>query len=260
MINKLLGNNRFYILSFSILLSLMVFAWLRLVIPDDRLLVMRSQQIFGLLSMIYLYVTLLISPLASIVGSQPIKSLIFARRAIGVSAFYFAIAHAVIAFWGQMGGFDQLQYLPALFIWSLLGATVAIVIMFYMTVTSTDWLIKTMTYRWWKLSHRLIYIGGGLILLHVWTLGTHLVEPWLQYVLLGSLALLAGLEMFRVVKYVNKKWQLFGRDESVVVGIAAWAIVVTLVVLTPSVVPNYHSRHTDSSGSQNTNIHKMMGH
>lgn len=260
MINKLLGNNRFYILTFSILLSLMVWAWLRLVIPDDRLLMMRSQQIFGLLSMVYLYVTLLISPLAAIVGFRRMKGAIFARRALGVSAFYFGLLHTAIVFWGQMGGFGQLEYLPALFIWSLLGAAVAIAIMFYMTVTSTDWFIKTMTYKWWKLSHRLIYLGGVLILLHVWSLGTHLVEPWLQLVLLGSLALFTGLEICRVVKFVNKKWQLFGRDEAVVVGIAAWAIVVTLVVLTPTVVPNYHSRHTDKSPTENSNIHKMMGH
>ncbi|MDN5819213.1 MAG: ferric reductase-like transmembrane domain-containing protein [bacterium] len=258
--NKLLANNRFYILSFSILLSVMVFAWLRLTLADNQLLIMRTQQIFGLLSIIYLYVALAISPVAAIVGSQRIKPIIFARRSIGVSAFYYGLAHTVIVFWGQMGGFSQVEYLPALFIWSLIGGTVAIAIMFYMTITSTDWFIRVMTYRWWKLSHRLIYIGGILILLHVWSLGTHLVSASWQFALLGSLAVLAGLQTVRIVKFVNKKWQLFNRDESVVVGIAGWAIVVTLVVLTPSVVPNYHSRHTDSSKTETTNIHKMMGH
>ena len=257
----LLSNNRFYILSFSIFLSLFIFAWLRLQISDDQLLIIRSQQIYGLTAMIYLYIALAISPISSIVGGGRIKQLIFSRRAIGVSAFYFGLLHSVIAFWGQLGGFSNVELLPTLFIWSLIGGTIALVVMFAMTVTSTDGFIKAMSYRKWKWLHRSIYIGGILILLHVWSLGTHMVSPAIQLIFLAALALLTALEVFRALQFLNKKYQIFSKEEAMVTGIAAWAIVVTLIVITPSIVPNYHSRHTDKSDDKtSSDIHKMMGH
>ena len=57
---------------------------------SDQLFIIRLQQIYGLASIILWYLVVIIGPMGHIVGKHRTKHLEFMRRAIGVSAFYFA--------------------------------------------------------------------------------------------------------------------------------------------------------------------------
>lgn len=247
---KLRDNSRFYILVSTLLLSVGVFALLRLRIPSDQLFYIRVQQVYGFLCVLYWYVALVISPLGYVIGKQRLRHAAFARRAIGVSAFYFATLHGAIALWGQLGGIGQLRYLPTLFQWSLLGGLIACGILFVMAATSFDVVVKVMTFRWWKWLHRLVYIGGVVAVLHIWTVGTHLAYSSVQVAAFAALIVLSGLELYRVTKLVNQKYLHLGRAEAATLFMALWIMAVTIIGSIPVVVRNYHSRHADHSTQQ----------
>lgn len=246
---NLLDNSRFFILAFSFLLSVAVFAWLRLSIESDQLLSIRTQQAYGLISLIFWYAAMIISPLGYAIGKHRMKHVEFSRRAIGVSAFYFAFLHAATALFGQLGGFQQIQHLPDLFKWSLFGGAIALLVLAIMAVTSFDRVIKFMTFRKWKWLHRLVYTAGILVILHIWMIGTHLAYGWAQVGGFIALALLSGLEVFRVVHLANQKHLRLRRAEAAMMAVASWAILLTLILMVPFFIQNYHSRHTNHDGS-----------
>lgn len=243
----LLSNSRFYVLAFSLILSVAVFAWLRMVIESDQLFYIRSQQLYGLICLIFWYVAMIISPIGHIVGKHRMKHIEFARRAIGVSAFYFAFLHAAIALFGQLGGIGQIQYLPDLFKWSLLGGAVALVVLAMMAVTSFDKVIKFMSFRKWKWLHRLVYTAGVLVILHIWMIGTHLAYDWAQIGGFVALAILSGLEILRMVRAANRKYLQFNRIDAAIMAIAVWVLILVLIAAIPTSVQNYHSRHASHS-------------
>src|SRR5438309_1884165 len=109
---QLLSNIRFYVLTSSILLSGMIFALLTWIIPQGQLQIIRLEQTYGLLSLLYLYITLLAGPFCYRFKLFPFRAqYLKARRALGVSVFYFAFLHSIIAFFGQLGGFNGLGFL-----------------------------------------------------------------------------------------------------------------------------------------------------
>ena len=245
----MLNNSRFYILVTSILLSMAVVGFLRITIVSDQLFYIRTQQVFGLLGVMYWYVAMIISPIGYIIGKQHMKKWEFARRAIGVSAFYFVLLHGVIALWGQLGGLTELQYLPTMFKWSLAGGAVAFSILLIMALTSFDVVVKFMTYRKWKWLHRLVYVGGVLALIHIWTVGTHLAYSQVQVAAFVALLVLAGLELYRSVGKANDAYLHLNKSEAITLFISSWAVVAVLLLATPTLIKNYHSRHTDHSES-----------
>lgn len=221
----------------------MVFAWARLVFQSDQLFFIRTQQVYGYLCILFWYFALIISPIGHVIGKQRIKKLEFARRAIGVSAFYFAVLHAAIAIWGQFGGLNQLQYLPELFKWSLIGGVIALAVLGIMAATSFDVVVKYMTFRRWKWLHRLVYVAGILAVMHVWSIGTHLAYGGVQIGAFAALVVLSGLELFRVTKLVNEKYLHLAKTEATTLFVTLWAIVVALILAIPFLVQNYHSKH-----------------
>lgn len=249
---RLLDNSRFYILAFSLLLSGAIFAWVRLHAGDDQLFLIRLQQTFGFVSLFYWYCALVISPIGYVIGKHRMKKIEFSRRAIGVSAFYFALLHGCVALWGQLGGIGQLSYLPALFIWSLIGGAAGFGILLIMAATSFDKVVGFMTFRWWKWLHRLGYVGGIAVMLHIWTIGTHLAYGGVQIAVFIALMVLAGLETYRTAVLINKNYLHLGKTEAAVGGVAMWAIIVAVVFAVPAYVQNYHSRHTVHEGSTHT--------
>lgn len=241
--NSLLDNSRFYILTASILLSIATAAWLRLQIASDQLYFIRLQQLFGLFCLCYWYLALIVSPLGYVIGKQRTKHLQFARRAIGVSAAYFATLHAAVALWGQLGGLGEIDLLPPLFKWSLAAGDIALLILLAMAATSFDRVISFMTFRKWKWLHRFVYGSFVLAVLHIWTIGTHLAYPAVKWAAFTALVVLAGLELFRVTKLLNDKYLHVDLGERAILFISAWAIVSALIAAIPVFVGNYHSQH-----------------
>lgn len=241
----LLYNLRFYVLMTSLLGSVMLFAWMRISVVSDQLFLIRTQQIFGLCSVALWYTALVISPLSYVLGKDRIQYLIFARRGIGVSAAYFALLHGTIALFGQLGGIGQLALLPTLFKWSLFAGAIAFIILCIMAATSFDAVIRRMTYKRWKLLHRLGYIGGVLAVIHVWTIGTHIAYSATQLVALGALIALSGLETYRVVTLTIRKFPEFkSKDYAVTLFLAIWLFWIVAIMAIPGTIRNYHSRHT----------------
>ena len=130
-IQNLPDNSRFYVLVFSVLLSIFVLCLLRVQISGDQLFSIRAGQAFGYISAVHLYLALVVSPLKKVVGGgrRWVQNLEFSRRAIGVSAAYFAFLHAAVALWGQIGGFGGLTLLPERFVWSLAFGVIALVVL-----------------------------------------------------------------------------------------------------------------------------------
>jgi DMSO/TMAO reductase YedYZ heme-binding membrane subunit len=225
---------------------------LRLINESDQLYFIRLQQVYGLLAVCLWYVALIISPLSFLFGKDRLKRLIFARRAIGVSAFYFASLHAAIAMQVQLGGIAKFTSLPDIFQWSVIGGAYALVILGLMAATSFDVVIRFMTYRKWKWLHRLGYVGGIVLLLHIWSIGTHMAYTGVQLAAFGMLMILTGLESYRIITQLNEKYLRLDKPERLTLFIASWSIVGGLVFMIPLVIENYHSRHTDHAESSHT--------
>lgn len=245
-------NSRFYVLLSSVLLSVLVLSVLRLTIADDQLYAIRTQQLFGMLCLIYWYIALIISPLGYALGKQRMRHIEFARRAIGVSAFYFAALHGAVALWGQLGGIDQLQFLPTLFQWSLAAGATALAVLGVMALTSFDVVVRFMTYRKWKWLHRLVYGAWLLVVIHVWSVGTHLAYTNVQLAAFAALALLSGLELYRIVGSLTTKKLHLSKTEFVTFFMAVWIAALALILTIPVVIQNYHSRHTEHGSSSHS--------
>jgi methionine sulfoxide reductase heme-binding subunit len=258
-LRNLPSNSRFYILCFSVVLSVYVAAQLRLQIAGDQLFFIRLEQTYGLVSLCYLYVALLISPLSKLVGKKPWMGIVlFSRRAIGVSAFGFALLHALVAVWGQLDGLRGVLLLPAIFQWSLAFGAAMLFILLLMALTSFDKVIRFMTFRKWKWLHRFVYIGSVLVLLHVWLIGTHVAYDAVQLGGFAAIALLLGLETWRMTRELAKKYPEFGRKpEFYTLILATWVMCMTLLFLLPSIVSNYHSAH---EGAGHMQMEKGMQH
>ena len=255
---KLLHNLRFYVLVGSLLCSAVVVAGLRLVIASDQLWLIRVEQVFGLLAVLYLYTALLISPLAHVFGKARLRYLVFARRAIGVSAAYFALLHGGFALWGQLGGLSALAYLPIAFQWSFAAGAAGLAVVLVMAATSFDAVVQRMTYRSWKLLHRTIYVGSFLILLHVWMVGTHVSYGWVQLTGFLLLALLLGLEAYRIAGALARRFtELRAREYFITVAVSLWVIGLALLISVPALVQNYHSaRHDDHTAETSEATHE----
>ncbi len=131
-----------------------------------------------------------------------------ARRALGVSAFYFGLLHGLFAFFGQLGGFAGLGFLSSKYLLAISLSFIALVILFLMTVTSFDFMVAKLTYPKWKFLHRFVYIAGVLILLHALMLGTHFsdLSSTIPQIFFSALAILLLLEANRFDTYLQKKF------------------------------------------------------
>jgi len=236
----MLNNSRFYIVISALLISLALFSWLRLTIASDQLLIIRTEQCYGFIAVGYLYLTLIISPIRTVAGEQRLKRLLYARRGFGLSTWYFALLHAGIALWGQLDGFAGLHLLPSVFQYSLLGGATALGILTLMALTPSDQLIPHIPYRWWKRLHRIVYVAGILIIVHVWTIGTHLTVRPVELISYSALMVLFGLESYRCTDALSRKYSLMGRSEVIISSLILWVIIGVFLLLLPVFVANYH--------------------
>ena len=236
---ELYDNPRFYVLLTSCLLCVLVAASTYSIVGPGQLYYIRLSQIFGFMSIAYLYLALIISPLTKVIGEQRSfsKRIVFLRRGIGVSAALFALLHAVVASSGPLGGISGILLLGAFFQVALAFGFVALLVLLAMAATSFDRVIDIMTLPRWKALHRLVYGASIGIILHVWMIGTHLVYPWVRYTVMAFLVLFIVLEAIRI----GRKKQP-GIKRALVIGVIIGTAVGALLVL-PHTVRNFHSAH-----------------
>ena len=187
---RLLANSRFWILAVAVTVSVNIAGFVQLEIPGGSLQTIRIEQIYGFVSLALLYIAILASPLTKVFPRLPGKeAYLHARRAIGVSAFYYACLHAYITFFDQLNGFGGITYLNHRYGISLLGGVFTLGVLCIMAGTSFDWVVDRMGYKHWKLLHRLVYLASWAVLLHVILIGPH-YDKGLS--LLGILTYAAG--------------------------------------------------------------------
>ena len=181
------------------------FLWTMAREPYASLRIASLTQDFGLQGTFFLYLTLLITPLSQVVPPAWRAILVPARRPLGVAAFFASLLHTAIGFWGELGGFAGIPFLTSDYKISLLLTTVALLIMLALAATSFDKTIAALGAVKWKWLHRLIYVAGYLIILHVLKLGSHYssVTPIFRtsFVLFGFLGV---LEALRIDRYLQR--------------------------------------------------------
>ncbi|MBI2032863.1 MAG: ferric reductase-like transmembrane domain-containing protein [Candidatus Levybacteria bacterium] len=170
----LLRNIRFYILLFSAVFAEATYYYVHALYGPGSSEIELTQR-YGLISVTYLYIALYIGPVTRIFFGIPFRSQILkARRAIGVSACFFALMHARSGFFDELGGLVPFLQLNTTYHIAIALSTVALVILTLMALTSFDAVIRKMTFPKWKRLHQLVYLAGVFIVLHATLIGSHM--------------------------------------------------------------------------------------
>jgi DMSO/TMAO reductase YedYZ heme-binding membrane subunit len=205
--------------------ALFIYLFSRLAISASDLQDIRLAELYGFASLGCLWVALLITPLFATFPALPGKAqAVIARRAIGVSAFVFALLHASVAFFKLLAGWEGLGFLSQPHLNDVLRSALALLILFSLAATSTDWAAARLG-RIWKRLHRLLYLAALLALLHTFILGSHfltLAAPASIVTAMLASALLL-LEAIRIDKHLTryKSWPLGLASAICIVAIAA---------------------------------------
>ena len=232
-IKPLYRNNRFYILVGSLVLSLGIYIGVAVVVPPSLLRDIRLEQIFALTALSYLYLALLAAPLTRLVKNASFNvQYLHARRALSVAAFYFALLHAWLAFFDQLGGFAGLGFLGSKYITSAILGLTALFILFMLVATSLDYFVKKFSSRVRQWGFSLVYAAGILVVIHAFILGTHFsdLSSAIPRVLFVALAVLVTLESLRLDHFLQTKFPKLA-SIGVVTMLAAHVILIGLGVV-----------------------------
>ncbi len=119
----------------------------------------------GTWTLVILMVTLAITPLRAVTGQA---GLVKVRRMVGLFAFFYASLHFLTYVWWDQW-FDPVAIAADIakrpFI---LVGFLAFTLLIPLAVTSTRGWVRRLGGRNWQWLHRLIYLTGGLALLHLW--------------------------------------------------------------------------------------------
>ncbi len=237
----------------SIALGCALFFFVMRTIPPSSLRWIRLSEVFGLTALIYLYLALLATPLTrALPGFRYAPLYLTARRAIGVSAFFFALLHTSISFWKLLGGFPGFAFLNTEYRVAILVGFTALVILAMMAATSFDAAVQFLGRRW-KMLHRLVYGAGVLVLIHALMLGSHFGDlsrgiPQLSFLLL---AILFFLEARRADMYLAKRFpsNLLVRRKPTALLVVVLCVLFVVAELLPSSSRfslGIHARHTSA--------------
>lgn len=149
--------------------------------------------ITGILSLVFLFISLMVTPLRVLTGWN---SLVAYRRALGLYGFAYAALHFAIYFaFDRMGSIASTveEILTRRF---LTVGFVAIALMLPLAVTSTNGMIRRLGSGRWKLLHRLAYLATILGVVHYYMLVKSDVRQPLAFA-----AVLTPILGFRSVKH-----------------------------------------------------------
>jgi DMSO/TMAO reductase YedYZ heme-binding membrane subunit len=218
------------VLIFSLLLSLGVFIYTFVTISSETAQIAHLVRAYALIALLYLYIALLISPLYTVFPMLPVRGLLIkARRPIGVSAFCFALLHASLAFFKQLGGFEGLTFLPTNYLIATSFGALSLFILFSMALTSTDRMVAWLTFTRWKFLHRFVYLVSITTVIHALMIGTHFrnLGNWISQSFFFAGIILLLLESIRFDLYLSKKFPslsigpTFATATTIIVGLFA---------------------------------------
>ncbi len=204
----LLKYIRYIILTATILLALLLYFFSIGQYTNLSALYAELGQDYALLAVALIYFSLIITPIYFVFPKLPFKPIaIKSRRALGVSAFIFALMHALLEFFKVFGGFGNIKYLNSSYLLSFLLGLIALVVLAAMTATSLNYAVKKMG-KYWKILHRFIYLAGFLVVFHVYLIGSDFVKFFDLGTIAYTLALmfLLFLESIRLNFWLVRKY------------------------------------------------------
>ena len=190
------------VLLFSVITGILLILWAYTSIPISSLRMIRLSEYSSLISILFLYLSLIISPLYTFWPELPWKPyLVKARRAIGVSGWAFGLFHSFIGFFGQLSGIHGLVFLSSQYKSALILGLSALFLFTLLAITSTKQAIQFFQYPRWKLLHRSTYIASFAVVVHALMLGTHFrnVSDFIPSLFLFLLFVLLCMEAYRFI-------------------------------------------------------------
>jgi DMSO/TMAO reductase YedYZ heme-binding membrane subunit len=246
--NPLLKHIRKIIYIINAAIGIGIYFYVIRSIPSPTLRDIRMTELFGFASIILLYLALLASPLYKAFPRLPSRALhIKARPALGVSAFFFALAHSLVAFFSLLGGFPGLGFLSGRYILDLTMAATALLVLGAMALTSNDY-SRRLLGRVWKRIHRFVYFAGLLIIIHTLVLGSHFTDlsRAIPQIFLYALLLLLALEALRLDKFWQKRFSTQAQFGPVfILSIFLLTLLSTIFIIPHGAAPTLgiHSQH-----------------
>jgi DMSO/TMAO reductase YedYZ heme-binding membrane subunit len=212
----------YIIYGFGVGLVAAVFIYVKKTAPIPELQAIRLTDWYALIAVVFLYASLLASPLYVALPQLPGRATYFsARRSLGMSAFLFACLHSFFAFFLSLQGFAGLNFLPPDYR-SVIGLGFAsLTILLILTIVSFGPMKRYLGGRW-QVLQKFVYLAGVMILVHAALIGSHFVNlgrtvPQLSYLVVF---LLLFLESIRIRQWLLARYGKF-----------AWVVWVLAVVL-----------------------------
>jgi sulfoxide reductase heme-binding subunit YedZ len=117
----------------------------------------------GLMALIFLLLTLTVTPLRKITG---LNWIIFSRRTLGLYAFFYALLHFLIFFFKDQQGSVSGTLSEMVKRKYLIVGSLALFVMVPLAVTSTNAMIKKLGGKRWRALHRLAYVAAIAGVMH----------------------------------------------------------------------------------------------
>ncbi len=206
--SSLLIQIRRIVLGFSLVVAIGAFIYFQLAVPEPSERLVKLTDFYALTALAFLYFALLATPLTQAVPMPRLRVVyVKARRAIGVSAFFFGLIHAAISFFFLIGGFSGLLVLPLRGFVAVTFGFSALLILSLLAATSFDVMVRALGPKW-KILHRLVYLAAVLIMIHGILIGLRLgnIENWAAKTFYAAVVFLFSLEMLRVYRFLRAAW------------------------------------------------------
>ncbi len=223
-IKELPSNTRFYCLLFSFCLSIFFYF-----VTQDPKTIFTLVQIYALTAVIFLYFALLAGPLTYTFKFLPFRGqYLKIRRAIGVSAFYFATLHAFFALTKNLGGISGLLRLDSTYLIAITFSLSALIILSLMAATSFDSMVEKLTFPRWKALHRLVYFAGIFIIIHALLIGPHFygLNSPIASIFFFAISFLLLLESLRFDWMIKQKFSSYPK-----IGIVFLTTLIVLILI-----------------------------
>jgi DMSO/TMAO reductase YedYZ heme-binding membrane subunit len=167
----------FYVL--AIIWSCLLYYYVSYTIPDEATAMYALARYYGLTALFMVFLVLIPGMVSVYFPRFALNELlIYSRRAIGLSTFFFALFHSIIDYLYSLSGSIQFIYfLSEDKLFSIIFSIIAFFVIFLMAITSFDKVVAWMGYKKWKFLHRFIYPAAILILFHTFMIGAHFTYP-----------------------------------------------------------------------------------
>ncbi len=117
----------------------------------------------GMLALIFLILTMAVTPLRKITG---LNWIIFSRRTLGLYAFFYALAHFLIFFCYDRSFSISSTLSEMVKRKYLIVGSIGLLVMVPLAVTSTNAMIKRLGGKRWRALHRLAYVAAIAGVIH----------------------------------------------------------------------------------------------